>query len=328
MIRGTRAGYQQLSGCGLNMFTNDELDEIHRATLDVLEDAGLIVFSDEAQEIFYSHGCKVDKKTNTVKIPPYLVEDAIRSAPSQVLLGGRHPENDVILGGNRVHFTNFAVSIKVLDLETGEARQSTNRDLADAAILVDAVEEADIFFEAVTPGDVPVKMMDAYADETAFSNTTKHFCHAEVLSTEGVRRLFEMGAAIMGSEEEMRRRPIGSIVIGTTAPLQLIPETCDVITECARLGVPCLIGSEVLSGATGPVTLAGTLIIHAAEVLGGIVLHQLTKKGAPVVFAGTSQSLDLKVGNALVGDPEYALLQAACAKLAQYYNLPSFHGGT
>jgi len=322
-----RAGYRQLSGCSFNLFTTDELEELNGAILDVLEEAGLMVFSDEAQEIFYSHGCKVDKKTKIVKIPPYLVEDAIRSAPSKVLLGGRHPENDVILGGNRVNFTCFAVSTKVLDLETGEARQSTNKDLAEAATLVDAVDEADIFFEAVTPCDVPVKMMDAYADETAFSNTTKHFCHAEALSTESVRRLFEMGVAIMGSEEEMRRRPIGSIVIGTTAPLQLIPETCDVITECARLGVPVMIGSEVLSGATGPVTLAGTLIIHAAEVLGGIVLHQLTKKGGPVIFAGTSQSLDLKGGNALVGDPEYGLLQAGCAKLAQYYNIPSFHGG-
>jgi len=102
MIRGIRAGYEQLSGLGLNMFTNDELAEIHRSTLDVLEDAGILVLNDEAQEIFYSHGCKVDKQTNIVKIPPYLVEEAIQSAPSQVLLAGRNPKNDVVLTGNRV----------------------------------------------------------------------------------------------------------------------------------------------------------------------------------------------------------------------------------
>lgn len=328
MNRGIRAGYRQLLGCSLNLFSDDELDELHRAILEVLEEAGLIIFSDEAQEIFYSHGCQVDKKTKVVKIPPYLVEEAIRSAPSQVLLAGRTPENDLVLGGKRVAFTSFAVAPKMLDLETGKVRASTNKDLAEAAILVDACEDADIFFQAVTPGDMPVEMIDAYADETVFNNTTKHFCHAEALSTDSVRRLFEMGAAIMGSAEEARRRPIGSIVIGTTAPLMIIRESCDVIMECARLGVPVMIGSEVLSGATGPVTLAGTLIIHAAEVLGGIVLHQLTKKGTPVIFAGTSQSLDLKVGNALVGDPEYGLLQAAQANLARYYNLPSFHGGT
>ena len=86
MIRGNRAGYQQLSGFSVNMLTDDEIAEIHQATLYVLENTGLWVLHDEAQEIFYSHGCKVDKKTNIVKIPPYVVEDAIRSAPSEVLL--------------------------------------------------------------------------------------------------------------------------------------------------------------------------------------------------------------------------------------------------
>lgn len=328
MTRGTRAGYRQLSGWSLNALTDDELYEIHAAILDVLEDTGLMIFSEEAQEMFYSHGCKVDKKTKVVKIPPYLVEEAIRSAPSKVLLAGRTPENDVVLGGKRIAFTSFAVAPKILDLETGEVRQSTNQDLADTARLVDACEDADIFFQAVTPGDMPVEMIDAYADETVFNNTTKHFCHAEALSTESVRRLFEMGVAIMGNEEEARRRPIGSIVIGTTAPLMIIAESCDVIMECARLGVPCLIGSEPMAGATSPITLAGTVIVDAAEVVGGIVLHQLTKKGAPVIFAGTGQSLDLKVGNAVVGDPEYGMLQAAVTQLIQYYNLPSFRGGT
>jgi len=122
MIRGTRAPYLQLSGFGLNAFTDDELAELHRATLDVLQDAGLMVLNDEAQEIFYSYGCEVDKEKSIVKIPPYLVEEAIRTAPSKVLLAGRNPKYDVVLEGTRVAYTTFGVGINVLDLETGKHR--------------------------------------------------------------------------------------------------------------------------------------------------------------------------------------------------------------
>ena len=123
MIRGVRAGHRQLSGFSLNIFTEDELAELHRATLEILEDAGLVVLHDEAQEIFQPYGCKVDNKANIVKIPPSLVEEAIESAPSKVLLAGRNPKYDVILEGTRVGFSNLGVAIKVLDLETEDAHR-------------------------------------------------------------------------------------------------------------------------------------------------------------------------------------------------------------
>lgn len=92
MFRGDRAGYNQLSGCGLKLLTEDELDELHRATLDVLENDGLRVTNGEAQEIFYSHGCQGDKETDTAKVPSYIVEDAIKSALSNVFIAGRNPK--------------------------------------------------------------------------------------------------------------------------------------------------------------------------------------------------------------------------------------------
>ena len=107
MILGPRAGHAQFTGLTLGMFTDDELAELHRATLDVMENGGLLVMNDEAREIFYSHGCEVDKKTNIVKIPPYLVEEAIRSAPSKVLLAARNPKYDIVLEATRVAFTTF-----------------------------------------------------------------------------------------------------------------------------------------------------------------------------------------------------------------------------
>lgn len=328
MIRGTRAPYSQLSGLGLNMFTDDELAELHRATLDVLENGGIMVMNDKAREIFYSHGCTVDKKTNIVKIPHYLVEEAIRSAPSKLLLGARDPKYDFVMEGTRVGNTTFGVAIKVLDLETGETRDSLLKDLVDAAILCDAADGVDILTIPMTPLDMPAEVQAEYCTEMFFSNCTKHFCHGEILSAEAVRRFYDMGVAVAGGEEEMRRRPPCSLIICPVSPMQLSPECCEVIIETARLGIVCNILSMALSGATAPVTNAGTLIVHNAEVLGGITLSQLTKKGVPVIYGSSTTMFDLMTVTSPVGAPEMGMISAAVAKLAQYYNLPSYVSGT
>jgi len=326
MIRGDRAGYAQLSGCGLNLFTKDELDQIHYGTLEVLEEAGMLVFSDEAQEIYYSYGCNVDKKTNVVKMPPYIVEEAIRTAPSKILLAGRNPKNDIVLEGTRVAFTNFGEGLKVLDLETGEIRESTKKDLAEAILLCDALENVDVVLVALTPRDMPPVAQDLHAADAALNNTTKHFMNS-ILGTSEARRYIEMGEAIVGSAEELRRRPIISIAGDPVSPLQLSKDYSETIIESARAGIPCNILTMALSGATTPVTLAGTLIVHNAEVLGGIVLSQLTRKGAPVIYGSSTTMFDLSCVNVPVGAPELGMMGAAVAKLAQYYNLPSFVAG-
>ncbi len=328
MILGPRAGYTQFTGLTLGMFTDDELAELHRATLDVLQNGGLLVMNDEAQEIFYSHGCEVDKKTNIVKIPPYLVEEAIRSAPSKVLLAARNPKYDTVLEATRVANTTFGVAVEILDSETGKVRETTNQDLAETAILADAADGVDVYSMAATPRDVPSAIEDLTAAETAFINCSKHFHHVDVLTTDGVRAFFEMGAAIAGSAEQMKKRPLCSILICPVSPMQLSPECCEVVIESARLGIPCNVLSMALSGATSPVTNAGTLLVHNAEVLGGITLSQLTKKGAPVIYGSSTTMFDMSCVTAPVGAPELGMISAAVAKLAQYYNLPSYVAGT
>ncbi len=328
MILGTRASYNQMSGIGIDMFTKDELDEIHRATLDVLEHGGIMVLNDEAQEIFYSHGCTVDKKTSIVKIPPYLVEEAIHSAPPRIDLGARDPKHDIILEGKRVAYTTFGVGITILDLETGKVRETTNKDMANTAVLADYCDGVDVLSQTVTPRDVPPEIEDLTAAETCFTNCTKHFMHIDLLSAESVRMFWDMGVAIAGSEEEMKKRPLCSVLICPVSPLQLSPEASEVIMESARVGLPCNVLSMALSGGTSPVTNAGTLVDHNAEVLSGITLNQLTKKGSPVMYGSSTTMLDLTLANAPVGTPEMAMLSAAVAKLGQHYNLPTYVSGT
>ena len=132
---------------------------------------------------------------------------------------------------------------------------------------------------------------------------------------------------ISGGEEQFRERPIYSSITCPISPLQLVPESTDMIMECARLGVPITIISMALAGGTTPVTLAGTLVTHNCEALAALVLSQATVKGAPVVYGSSTSIMDLKFTTSPVGCPELGMINAAVAKLAQFYGLPSWVAG-
>ena len=108
MKRRPKAGIKRNSGFGLNLMTDDELNEIHLATLEVLQNTGVFVENERALEVYHGAGCKVDAKNKVVKIPHYIVEDAIRTAPSTFMAYGRIPESDVALEDNRVTLLTLA----------------------------------------------------------------------------------------------------------------------------------------------------------------------------------------------------------------------------
>src|SRR5664280_643247 len=145
MKRNLQAGVRRNAALRLEVFTDADLDDIHRATLEVLERTGVFVESDDALDVMADGGCRVDRETKIVKIPPHIVEDAIRSSPSSVRLCGRVPENDVVLEGGRVGFTNFSAGIMVIDPRTDEYRKSSTQDVADLARMTDYLSEIDTY---------------------------------------------------------------------------------------------------------------------------------------------------------------------------------------
>jgi trimethylamine--corrinoid protein Co-methyltransferase len=327
MIKGLQPGISTMEGWGLNMFTEDELYEIHLATLDVLQNYGVGVHCDEALDIFDGGGAVVDRENNHVKIPPYLVEDAIRSAPSTILLAGRSPKYDMTLQGGRVGFTSFGAGVMVVDPFTGEFRESNKQDVGYTALACDAMEHVDVYSSAVVARDVE-RATDLNEAEAFLTNTSKHCQHIDLTGGEGAKKFFEMAAAIMGGMEELRERPLVSALVCPTSPLELHTHTAEIIIECGKAGIPVNVLSMAMSGASAPVTVAGTLVTHNAEVLSGIVLNQLTAKGAPVIYGSSTTTFDLTYATAPVGAPELGMISAGVAALARYYLLPSYVAGT
>ena len=326
MKRNLFAGHPRSGGLSLNVFTESELSDIHLASLEVLERTGVFVEADEALDIFADGGCDVDRESHIVCLPPHVVEDALRSAPSKFVLCGRDPKNDIVLEPGRVAFTNFSEGIRVVDPYSGELRDSTKADIADIARLNDYLSDIDTHEIAVGARDVPPETCAVHNAEAQYLNTTKPIGIGPLSRVE-TRAIFRMAAEIVGGEDELRRRPIVYNGVCPVSPLKLPHEATEVIIETARWRIPNNILSMAMAGGSSPVTLAGTLVTHNAEVLSGITLAQLTERGAPCIYGSSTTAMDLKLAAACVGSPELAMISAAVAQMAKRYLLPSFVAG-
>jgi len=326
MKRNLHAGRNRSQGASLKILTDDDLADIHLATLEVLEHTGVWIEDEDALAVFAAGGALVDPQSKIVKLPPYLVEEAVASAPSKLVLCGRNPKNDVVLEADRVGFTNFGEGIQVIDPADGKLRDSTLQDVADSAKLVDYLSDVDVYERAVNASDVPPETAPLHQAEAWMTNTSKH---GFMGSGNGylTRKLVQMAATVVGGLDELRRRPIISFITCPVSPLKLVRDSCEIIMESARAHVAVNILSMAMAGASAPVTLAGSLVTHNAEVLAGVTLAQLTNKGAPVIYGSSTTAMDLRFASASVGSPECALINGAVAQLARFYLLPSWVAG-
>ncbi|HBT95510.1 MAG TPA: hypothetical protein DEB24_05210 [Coriobacteriia bacterium] len=326
-LRNQKTDYRTKQGFSVDFLAPDEIVAIHQATLEVLRDTGMKFHNKEALAVLKDGGCDVDMATKTVKIPEYIVMEAVASAPSHVYLAGREERHDRILQGNRVAWTNFGAGVEIYDAFSGGLRHPTVKDVGQTALVCDALDNVDVYSMAVVGRDAPAQVQDLLCAEAFLSNTTKHCHHIDLASGKAAKRFIDMGVAIAGGEDKLRERPVVSALICPTSPLQMSEHGCEIIMEFARRGIPINILSMGLAGGTTPVTLAGTLVVHNCEILGGIVLNQLTCKGSPVIYGSSTTTFDMRCMTAPVGSPELGMIGAGVAALAQFYNLPSYAAG-
>ncbi len=328
MRRISRSGIGTTSGFGLSAHSRDEMDSIHYATLQILQDTGIKVMSEKALEVFHGGGATVERIGNygIVKIPSYLIEDCTHWAPRSIVYDARNPNDDYVAEPNRVGFTTFGGCINVIDPATRQLRRTTKKDCGEITRVCDYLDEISVTTRAVNSTDTPGGTQSVHNLEAILSNTGKHiFLGAD--SARALQVMVELAAACVGGREAFEQRPIFTVTVCPISPLTLPPNTCEVIMESADIGVGIMVLPMALSGGTTTATLAGTLAIHNAEVLGSMLLAQLVKKGLPCTYGSTSTILDLRFGTTAVGAPEYGMINASVAKLAQYYRLPSFVGG-
>ena len=328
MRRISRSGISTTAGFGLGAFSIDELDTIHYSTLQILQDTGIKVMNEEALEIFHGGGASIERFEGygIVKLPSYLVEQCTFLAPRTIVYDARNPDDDFMAEPNRVGFTTFGGCINVIDVSTRELRQAKKKDCGEIARVCDHLDEICVVERCVNSTDAPEKTQSVHNLEAILNNTGKHiFIGAD--SARALNVMTELAATCVGGIENFNKRPIFTVLVCPMSPLCLQENTCAVIIESAKLGIGISILPMALSGGTSSATLAGTLVTHNAEVLSSIVLAQLTQKGLPCTYASSSTILDLRYGTSSIGSPEFGMINASIAKMAQYYRLPCWVGG-
>jgi trimethylamine--corrinoid protein Co-methyltransferase len=304
-----------------------DLERIHEATLEIMEEVGIRFPSDRALAVLEGAGCDVDRATQIVKLPRALVMEAAAKAPREYLLAGRDPAADMLIDGKHSYLSNDGSGVFVFDHTTGEKRPSTKNDAATSARFVDALPNLSYYWgPVVTSQDVPPATKALHDAEAVFTNTSKHFQTVTTLGEKPARYIVEMAAAIAGGLEELRARPILSFMQCAVDPLGHDGPNLEANLVAAEHGLACGFMPMPLAAGTGPATLAGTLVVQNAEALSGVVLLQLASPGTPCLFAGAPSVIDLQTGGYTGGSPEDYLLAAASTQLAHFYGLPMAMG--
>jgi trimethylamine--corrinoid protein Co-methyltransferase len=309
-------------GRHLEYLTKDEILTWHHQSLNLLERVGVSITYEPALKLLKEAGCDVSSKDGIVRVPQHVIETSLKLAPSRFTMGGRDPSTDIFVGGNDVHTTGSGNCVNVIDLWSGKHRPGTFKDLEDMVLVQDALENLETCQNPITPSDLTKKGLYVKVFEGMVRNTGKHLIN-QAESAQEVRDHVDILEAAVGSREEVLRRKLVSFVCCFKSPLIYGDTNCEVLFESARLGLPLLVETDPISGATAPVTLGGLLLQQNAELLFGITLVQLVRPGAPVLYTHAPTVMDMRNGEVSEGCPERCLYYIYCAQMCRYYDIPS-----
>jgi trimethylamine--corrinoid protein Co-methyltransferase len=299
-----------------------QMGRIHQAVLDALEQIGLadappsgVAYLTGAGAILGSDG--------RIRFPRALIEDTIAKANREITLFGRDPRHDMLLQGNRVHYGTAGAAVHLVDVHTRTYRESTVQDLHDAARIADQLDNIHFVQRPMVCRDiVDNREMDLNTLYACCAGTTKHV-GTSFTEPGFVADAIEMLHLIAGGEDKWRERPfVSNSNCFVVPPMKFATESCLVMEECIRLGMPVLLLSAGQAGATAPAPIAGAIVQATAECLAGLVYVNAIKPGFPAIFGTWPFVSDLRTGAMSGGSGEQALLTAGCAQMHKYYGLP------
>jgi trimethylamine--corrinoid protein Co-methyltransferase len=242
--------------------TQGQIDHFHKATLELLGTIGVKVMHPEALDILVRAGCQA-KNDHVVLIPSQLIEDAIRSAPSRIMICNRMGREAMDLQGRNIHFGLGTDLAKHYDLKTGEMRQSERKDVARAAQIADACEEIDFIASYAIPFNSPPNLMYIDSVKEELENSVKPIFFTAA-AREDLAVIHQMAATVMGGEEALKEKPILIHYSQTMSPLVHTESGIGKLFYCADSRIPVLYIPGMMSGASAPVTLAGAIVMGNA----------------------------------------------------------------
>ena len=306
----------------LEVLSPDQVEEIHRASLRILQEVGVEVLGDRATDLLARAGATVDRSNRRVRLDGGLVEELIATAPAEFTLHARNPERSVVLGGRNLVFSSVGGPAFVTDLDRGR-RPGNWQDFQDYVALIGTLNV--IHQEAggpLEPTDLPVETrhLDMYACLATTLDKTWHCLGTGALVVEDALEIVGLAQGV--SRADLLERPSLITIINTNSPLRLDGPMSDGLIALAEAGQAVVATPFTLAGAMTPVTLAAALAQQNAEALFCVALTQLARRGAPVVYGAFTSNVDMRTGSPAFGTPESVKGAIASGQLARRYRLP------
>jgi trimethylamine--corrinoid protein Co-methyltransferase len=311
-----------MSGGFYKPLSDSQVKQIHEAALVALEEIGLADAPQSGIDYMVKAGA-IHGEDGRVRFPRAVVEDALGKACRDITLHGRDPKYDLHLNGDRVHFGTAGAAVSMVDVLGKEYRDSTVQALHDAARIVDRLDNVHFLQRPMVCRDITDnREMDYNTIYASCSGTTKHI-GTSFTEPDFVADALEMLHMIAGGEDKWRARPfVSNSNCFVVPPMKFATEACEVMERCIEGGMPVLLLSAGMAGATAPSTVAGAIVQAVAECLAGLVYVNAVRPGHPAIFGTWPFGLDLRTGAMTGGSGEQALLTAGCAQMHSFYGLP------
>jgi trimethylamine--corrinoid protein Co-methyltransferase len=315
-----QSNYTSMDTPHFRKLSNDQVERLHHASLEILERTGVRLFEPEALELLKKKGIQVEDG-NRVRIPPGLVEWALSIAPKRTVLCDRHGRRVMPLERHNVFYGPGSDCPNVIDVRSGERRRGTLQDIVDAMIVCDALPNINFLMSFCIASDLEQATSDRHQMRAMLMNSTKPILFVTT-EFEGCVDVIKMAEAVAGGAEQLRRNPICACYINVTHPMRHNQEALQKLLFLSGKGLPTTYTPVVLRGATGPVTAAGAIALANAGELAGLVLAQLKREGAPIILTGgVNDMMDMKTTVDAYADPTNRVM---LVELAHRYDLPIF----
>lgn len=303
--------------------SQNEVEQIHEASLEILETVGVLVNSNNARDLYARHGCKVDTETAFVKFPRNVVETYRRAFVPKYKFTGLDPKFDRTIPDDRPVILTGSSAPNIIDPDTGNERRATSTDIANIAFLINELPGYDVFSISTLADDAPAGQFSVSRFYPALKNCLKPV-RSNTPNMKDLLQVLELGAIIVGGEEAYKKRPIiNHHYCPVVSPLTMDIESLEAVIYLTQKGLPVYGTIVPNAGLTAPMTLTGTLALGNAEFLALSVLMQMIRPESPLIYAVLSTVADLRTGAYAPGGIENGILQMAHSQMARFYDVPS-----
>ena len=306
----------------VRILSDEQLEQLRSATLEILRDIGIHCPSQRALRIYAEHGAQVDVERKIVKLPPDVVLEALAHAPRFYTLGARSPAHDLKLDGTAMYCGTDGCGVETIDFETRRRRPPVKDDVARMARVSDYVSSIGLYWPMVSaqyfPATAPLHELDA-----SFNNTVKHVQTETVMGERMGQYAVEMARVIAGNETTMRERPPLSLLVCTIAPLAQDVGGMESALVFAEAGLPVGFMSMANTGSTAPATIAGTIAVADAEIVAAMVLIQMAYPGVPIYHSLMPGIMHPRTGAYLCAA---SYVYAVGVELAHMWGVPTLAG--